>query len=164
MRRANFVWRLVAGCGLLAMSVVAGATSGLAPQPFGAASQSAGLPAAPRGAPGSWSVSVAGPVLMPAAQPQPSALLHSTISTGRITAVGWQVASLLPPPAGLRLFLCDAWRCAGVGSALRGTSMAFAGDGANTDFQMIFLLEGSARQRPASGWPVREIQLNVGFE
>lgn len=65
-----------------------------------------------------------------------------------VRRVNWRYSFLTPAPHGLRAYLCNYVRCIALSGA-SGTTAAFNGDSAYSNFSFAFVIDGSGGMSPA---------------
>ena len=68
--------------------------------------------------------------------------------TSLVRRVNWRYSFLTPVPNGLRAYLCNYFRCVAL-SAATGTTAAFNGDSAYSNFSFAFVINGTGSLSPA---------------
>lgn len=101
---------------------------------------------------GSWVNSTSGPGIFHRGTiyqaPQIAPVGNVVKPTSLVRRVTWRYSFLTPAPNGLRAYLCNYIRCVALGAAT-GTTAAFNGDSAYSNFSFAFVMNGSGSLSPA---------------
>lgn len=101
---------------------------------------------------GSWVNSTNGPGIFHrgviSQAPQIAPVGRTVKSTSRTRRVNWRYTFLTPVPNGLQAYLCNYIRCISLDTAI-GTTTAFDGDSAYSNFSFAFVIKGSGGLTPA---------------
>ncbi|WP_194270552.1 flagellar protein FlhE [Glaciimonas soli] len=103
---------------------------------------------------GAWSGSELAPsmrsrgVTVASAQIKPTGLMMQASEIRRVRKVEWQYGFLPAAPPYLQAYLCNAARCAALGSG-SGSTDRFNGDNANSNFVFAFVISGKGALLPA---------------
>lgn len=101
---------------------------------------------------GSWVNSTNGPGIFHrgtiSQAPQIAPVGRAVKSASRTRRVNWRYSFLTPVPNGLQAYLCNYVRCISLDAAI-GTTTAFDGDSAYSNFAFAFVIKGSGGLTPA---------------
>ena len=99
---------------------------------------------------GSWTGSISLPAIFQRGEAVESGQIkpYGTIKNNAIARkVSWRYAFMSPPPVGLLAYLCNATRCVGL-SLTSGSTEAFDGDNAYSNFTFAFVVSGKGALTP----------------
>ncbi len=113
---------------------------------------------------GSWVNSTNGPavihrgVIYQAAQIVPTGSMMVKPAS-LVRRVNWRYSFLTPVPHGLRAYLCNYVRCIALSGAA-GTTTAFDGDSAYSNFSFAFVIDGNGGLSPALQGHINYVAVN----
>ncbi|MDY7548742.1 flagellar protein FlhE [Glaciimonas sp. Gout2] len=111
---------------------------------------------------GSWTGSISLPAIFQRGEAVESGQIkpYGTIKNNATARkVSWRYAFMSPPPVGLLAYLCNATRCVGLSRA-SGSTEAFDGDNAYSNFTFAFVISGRGALTPGLQGQSGQVTMN----